>query len=166
MLLSPPLNRAHAPLFLVPFFLTFLTLAFSLLSNFLVRRARRLESERICRMLTDVAGRERAGGDEGVARALVGMQGKGAWGRFVGFILSVLELIAGLAGVIIVTVCCNLSAYQPCLTAAPPDRPLHFCFRWHARAPVISISACRGPTIWLSLANLGSLSMHRSIQLE
>lgn len=54
-------------------------------------------------MLTDAAGRERAVGDEGTARALVGIQGS-VWGRVVGFSSAVGGLGAGLAGMIIMTV--------------------------------------------------------------
>ncbi|OCF43814.1 hypothetical protein I317_02256 [Kwoniella heveanensis CBS 569] len=113
-LLSPSQKRAHSPLIVVPLALTALTLIFTLLSNFLVRRAKKRESERICRMLTDAAGRERAGEDS-TARALVGVQGKGFWGRVAGFIGGLFGLIAGLAGSIIVLlllVDLSISAYD------------------------------------------------------
>ncbi|ORY34831.1 hypothetical protein BCR39DRAFT_132887 [Naematelia encephala] len=103
LFLSPPLRSAHLPLGVVPLGLTALTVIFALLSNYLVRRAKRREGERICRMLTDAAGRERGAGEEGTARALVGIQGKGIWGGFVSFISGIVGLIAGLAGVVLVT---------------------------------------------------------------
>lgn len=102
-LFSSPLHSAHHPLLLVPFIPTALCLIFTLLSNYLVRRARYKESQRIVRMLADAAGRERAVGEEGTARALVGIQG-GMWARFVGLTAAVGGLIAGLAGLIIMTV--------------------------------------------------------------
>ncbi|WVR08105.1 hypothetical protein IAU60_005151 [Kwoniella sp. DSM 27419] len=102
VLLSPSLKRAHTPLIAIPLVLAASTLIFTLLSNFLVRRAKKRESQRICRMLTDAAGRERAG-DESTARALVGVQGKGVWGRVVGFVGGLIGLIAGLLGMIIVS---------------------------------------------------------------
>ncbi|WVW86983.1 hypothetical protein I302_109039 [Kwoniella bestiolae CBS 10118] len=113
-LLSPSLKRAHAPLILVPLLLTGSTLIFTLLSNFLVRRAKKQESLRISRMLTDAAGRERAS-EEGTARALVGVQRKGFWGRIVGFFGGVFGLIAGLAGLILVSLLLidlSISAYD------------------------------------------------------
>jgi hypothetical protein len=54
-------------------------------------------------MLTDAAARERNAGEEGAARAMIGMQGS-VWGRIVGFVGGVFGLIAGLAGMIVVTV--------------------------------------------------------------
>ncbi|KAI9639024.1 uncharacterized protein MKK02DRAFT_31286 [Dioszegia hungarica] len=101
-LFSPPVYAIHDPLLLVPFVLTACCLVFTLLSNYLVRRARYKESQRIVRMLTDAAGRERAVGEEGTARALVGIQGS-MWGRFVGFMSGIGGFIAGLAGLIIMT---------------------------------------------------------------
>ena len=89
---------------LVPFILTASTAFFALLSNYLVRRARYKESQRIVRMLTDAAARESRNTEESNARALVGVQGKGVWGRLVSFISGVTGLIAGLAAVVIVTV--------------------------------------------------------------
>jgi len=103
-LLVPPLKSAHAPLILVPFILTAATAFFALLSNYLVRRARYNESQRVVRMLTDAASRESRTGEEATARALVGMQGKGVWGRFVAFISGVAGFVAGLAAVTLVTV--------------------------------------------------------------
>jgi len=88
----------------VPLTVSLLTHILTLLANFLVRRARRIESERVIRRLTEAAQRERVGEDENVARAIVGMQGKGIWGRFVGFIGGILGLVAGLAGMILVVV--------------------------------------------------------------
>lgn len=54
-------------------------------------------------MLTDAAGRERAVGEEGTARALVGIQGS-VWGKIVGFMSAVAGFGSGLAGMIIMTV--------------------------------------------------------------
>lgn len=102
-LFSPSVYAIHNPLMLVPLVLTVCCLVFTLLSNYLVRRARYKESQRIVRMLTDAAGRERAVGEEGTARALVGIQGS-MWGRFVGFMSAFGGFIAGLAGLIIMTV--------------------------------------------------------------
>ncbi|WWC95765.1 hypothetical protein V866_002631 [Kwoniella sp. B9012] len=113
-LLSPSLKRSHAPLILVPLVLTGSTLIFTLLSNFLVRRAKKQESLRISRMLTEAAGRERAS-EEGTARALVGVQRKGFWGRILGFFGGVFGLIAGLAGLVLVSlllVDLSISAYD------------------------------------------------------
>ena len=59
-------------------------------------------------MLTDAASREARNGDEATARALVGIQGKGVWGRFLAFISGVAGLIAGLAGVFLVVVSWSL----------------------------------------------------------
>ena len=53
-------------------------------------------------MLTEAAAREREG-EESAARVAMGLD-KGIWGRFVGFALGVIGFIAGLTGVIIVTV--------------------------------------------------------------
>ncbi|KAK8849618.1 hypothetical protein IAR55_004953 [Kwoniella newhampshirensis] len=124
--ISKPLRLAHSPLILIPLTLTALTLVFTLLSNYLVRRAKMLESQRICRMLTDAAGRERAG-DENVARALVGVQGRGFWGRIFGFIGGLVGLIAGLAGVIVVTLLLidfSISAYDGSLPLPSPQSAL------------------------------------------
>jgi glycerol uptake facilitator-like aquaporin len=101
--LNTSLRRNHSPLIVVPFVVTGLTLIFTLLSNYLVRRARYNESQRIVKMLTDAAGRERSIGDEGAARAMVGIQGS-VWGRIVGFLTAIAGLVAGLAGLIVVTV--------------------------------------------------------------
>ncbi|WRT69643.1 uncharacterized protein IL334_006632 [Kwoniella shivajii] len=114
VLLSPSLKRAHVPLILIPLVVTASTLIFTLLSNFLVRRAKKRESMRISRMLTDAAGRERAN-EEATARALVGIQGKGFWGRIVGFLGGVVGLIAGLTGLILVLLLLidlSISAYD------------------------------------------------------
>ncbi|WWC65769.1 uncharacterized protein I303_108391 [Kwoniella dejecticola CBS 10117] len=113
-LLSPSLKRNHAPLILVPLVLTASTLIFTLLANFLVRRAKKQESLRISRMLTEAAGRERAS-EESTARALVGVQGKGFWGRLLGFFGGVVGLIAGLTGLVLVSlllVDLSISAYD------------------------------------------------------
>lgn len=112
VLLVQPLKSAHAPLILVPLGLTAATAFFTLLSNYLVRRARYNESQRVVRMLTDAAARESRNSEEATARALVGVQGKGVWGRFLGFIGGIAGLLAGLAALILVTVRCasfNLS---------------------------------------------------------
>jgi hypothetical protein len=103
-LLSPPLRAAHAPLIVIPLSLSALTLFLTLLSNYLVRRARWKESQRITRMLTDAAARERGNPEENISRALVGVQGRGVWGRFVGFLSGVIGLVAGLTGLILITV--------------------------------------------------------------
>ncbi|ORX37835.1 hypothetical protein BD324DRAFT_623489 [Kockovaella imperatae] len=100
ILLNPCLNRAHSPLFLIPFILTAVTLLFSLLSSYLVRRAKWKESQRITRMLTEAAVREREG-EESAARVAMGLE-KGVWGRFVGFLRGVIGLLAGLAGLVLV----------------------------------------------------------------
>ncbi|WWC73747.1 uncharacterized protein I206_107719 [Kwoniella pini CBS 10737] len=113
-LLSPSLKRNHTPLILAPLVLTASTLIFTLLANFLVRRAKKQESLRISRMLTEAAGRERAS-EESTARALVGVQGKGFWGRLVGFFGGVIGLIAGLTGLILVSLLVidlSISAYD------------------------------------------------------
>ncbi|WWC92749.1 uncharacterized protein L201_007708 [Kwoniella dendrophila CBS 6074] len=113
-LLTPSLKRSHTPLIIIPLVLTVSTLIFTLLSNGLVRRAKKKESLRITRMLTDAAGRERAN-EEATARALVGVQGKGFWSRLLGFFGGVIGLIAGLAGMILVTLLLidlSISAYD------------------------------------------------------
>ncbi|WVQ96013.1 hypothetical protein IAU59_003113 [Kwoniella sp. CBS 9459] len=160
-LLSPSQKRAHSPLIVIPLALTALTLIFTLLSNFLVRRARKRESERICRMLTDAAGRERAG-EETTARALVGVQGKGFWGRVGGFISGLFGLIAGLAGSIIVLlllVDLSISAYDGTLplpsdqsrllSVRPPSSPwsinLHLaCTSGNSSLPTIVYTSPSG----------------------
>lgn len=88
-------------------------------------------------MLTDAAGRERANGDESVARALVGMQGKGVWGRLVGFVLSVLELISGLAGVIIITA--SPFFLRKANSPAAPGRSVHIRIRCNTRSAIDQI---------------------------
>jgi hypothetical protein len=55
-------------------------------------------------MLTDAAARERGNPEENISRALVGVQGRGVWGRFVGFLSGVIGLVAGLTGLILITV--------------------------------------------------------------
>jgi hypothetical protein len=100
------LRRNHSPFIVIPLVITALTLILTLLCSYLVRRARYNESQRIVKMLTDAAGRERSGGDEGAARAMVGLQGS-FWGRIVGFVGGIFGLIAGLAGLIVVTVSAN-----------------------------------------------------------
>ncbi|KAK6908529.1 hypothetical protein I204_06509 [Kwoniella mangroviensis CBS 8886] len=125
-LLSPSLKRSHAPLILVPLLLTGSTLIFTLLSNFLVRRAKKQESLRISRMLTEAAGRERAS-EEGTARALVGVQRKGFWGRILGFFGGVFGLIAGLAGLVLVSLLLidlSISAYDGTLPLPSPSSQL------------------------------------------
>jgi len=99
--LSKPLRHQHVPFFLVPFGVTAATLFFALLANYLVRRARQLESDRIFRMLSDVS--DRRDEENRLARAWIG-SGGGAWARFVDFIVGVLELLAGLVGLIVITV--------------------------------------------------------------
>lgn len=99
--LSPPLRHRHVPFFLIPFGVTALTLFCALFANYLVRRARRLESDRIYRMLSDVADRQHE--ENRLARAWVG-SGGGAWARFVDFVIGVVELLAGLVGLIVVIV--------------------------------------------------------------
>ena len=101
-LLSPCLNRAHSPLFLVPLLLTLFILLTTLLSNYLVRRARFKESQRVSRMLTEAAAREREG-EEAAARVAMGME-KGFGGRVVAFLFGVIGFIAGLAGLVLVLV--------------------------------------------------------------
>jgi len=96
------------PFFLVPFCVTAATLFCALLANYLVRRARRLESDRIFRMLSDVADRQNE--ENRLARAWIG-SGGGAWNRLVDFVVGVLELLAGLVGLIVVSV----SQRLPCL---------------------------------------------------
>lgn len=99
--LSPALRHRHVPFFLVPFCVTAATVFCALLANYLVRRARRLESDRIFRMLSDAAERQQE--ENRLARAWVG-SGGGAWARFVDFVIGVLELVAGLVGLIVVAV--------------------------------------------------------------
>lgn len=118
-LLSPPLRAAHAPLIVIPLSLSAFTLLLTLLSNYLVRRARWKESQRITRMLTDAAARERGNPEENISRALVGVQGRGVWGRFVGFLSGVIGLIAGLTGLILVTVRRSVLPIQPLLRVVP-----------------------------------------------
>lgn len=99
--LSKPLRHQHVPFFLVPFCVTAATLFCALLANYLVRRARQLESDRIFRMLSDVSDRQNE--ENRLARAWIG-SGGGAWARFVDFVVGVVELLAGLVGLIVVTV--------------------------------------------------------------
>jgi hypothetical protein len=110
VLISPSLKTAHAPLILIPLLTTMATLLFTILSNYLVRRAHTKESQRVVRMLTDAAGSARREGDEAVARALVGLEAPGVWNKIVGFFSGIIGLIAGLASLIIVTV--SLQAYK------------------------------------------------------
>lgn len=129
VVLSPSLKHKHLPLIFVPFGVTALTVLFSLLSNHLVRRARQQEGQRIQRMLTDAAARERGrgAGDRHVSRALVGVQEKGVWGRLVGFFRGILGFIIGLAGLGLVVVSLSreggLPVYSQGLAAG--DRPFH-----------------------------------------
>ena len=99
--LSKPLRHQHVPFFLVPFGVTAATLFFALLANYLVRRARQLESDRIFRMLSDVS--DRRDEENRLARAWIG-SGGGAWARLVDFVVGFLELVAGLVGLIVITV--------------------------------------------------------------
>ena len=101
VLLSPELLSAHAPLIYLPATVTLIALILTLLSNYLVRRAKMLEGQRICRMLNSAA--SEAGDEEHMARGLVGVQG-GLWKGFKGFVGGVIGLLAGLAGIILVLV--------------------------------------------------------------
>ena len=100
--LNPTLFRAHIPIMIVPATLTIIVLLTTLLSNYLVRRAKWKESQRIQRMITDAAARERIG-DESSAMAALGLQ-NGVWGSFVVFVLGVIGFVAGLAGLLVVIV--------------------------------------------------------------
>lgn len=102
ILLNHSLRRKHSPLFLVPFGLTFGILVVTLLSNYLVRRARWKESQKVRRMLTEAAARERHG-DESGARAAVGLE-RGVCSSLLGFLSGVFGLAAGLASLILVGV--------------------------------------------------------------
>lgn len=138
MVLSPSLKHTHLPLIFVPFGITALTVIFSLLSNHLVRRARRQEGQRIQRMLTDAAARERGRGtgDRHVTRALVGVQEKGVWGRLVGFFRGILGFIIGLAGLglVIVSQSTAVECGQPLIVLAAGDRSVDHGVRLVGRA--------------------------------
>jgi hypothetical protein len=101
--ISKPLRHAHYPFFGIPLGLSAGVLSFTLLSNFLVRRAKRNESRRILRMLNTSAVPGEGADEERTARALVGLQG-GFWGRIVGGVRGILGLIAGMAGMGVVLV--------------------------------------------------------------
>jgi hypothetical protein len=103
-LLSPPLKRIHNPLLLLPLLLTLFTGLLTLLSSFLVRRARTKESRRVVRMVTDGVGQGHAVGDEVVARALVGMDKRKWYHKVLSFLGGVVGFIAGLASLLLVLV--------------------------------------------------------------
>lgn len=128
---SPALRHRHIPFFLIPFGLTAVTLFCALISNYLVRRARRLESDRIYRMLSDVADRQHE--ENRLARAWVG-SGGGAGARFIDFIIGVLELLAGLVGLIVVAVglhlglsCIQADVCSSCSLTCPSRRTTRVC---------------------------------------
>lgn len=101
--ISRPLRHDHYPFLAIPLGLTAGVLFFTLLSNFLVRRAKRNESRRILRMLNTSAVPGEGTDEERTARALVGLQG-GFWGRVVGGLRGTMGLIAGLAGMAVILV--------------------------------------------------------------
>jgi hypothetical protein len=131
VLISPSLKTAHAPLLLIPLLTTMATLLFTILSNYLVRRAHTKESQRVVRMLTDAAGSARREGDEAVARALVGLEAPGVWNKIVGFFSGIIGLVAGLASLIIVTVSLQVSRTVSVALTLPvtPHRPIHYRLR-------------------------------------
>ncbi|RXK41819.1 hypothetical protein M231_00818 [Tremella mesenterica] len=105
---------AYWPFFLVPLIPAATTIFLSLLANYLVRRAKWLESMRILRALT-THGRE-----DTWARAWYGLRERGCWGGFLRLIRGIAGFISGLAGVTVVV----LLLVDMCITAYDGTTPL------------------------------------------
>ena len=98
LLLSPALRATHWPFILLALVPTALMVIFSLLANYLVRRAKWLESMRIYRMLPA------HGNEDNWAQAVYGLREKGFWHGLARIVRGIIGLISGLAAALIVSV--------------------------------------------------------------
>lgn len=102
-ILCPAPRARHFPFILLPLAITAFTLFSTLLSSYLVRRTKRKEGEKICRMLTEAAQREQAEAGD-IAKVLIGLSNETWAGRTVNFVWAVVTFVAGMAGLVVMLV--------------------------------------------------------------
>jgi hypothetical protein len=102
-------------------------------------------------MLSDVSDRQNE--ENRLARAWIG-SGGGAWARFVDFIVGVVELLAGLVGLIVVTVSYDSgikTVHADML--APTGGYLYLGIRRYFTSTIAPVAAGQYPTIDLPMAH-------------